>query len=109
MTNGEKYLKDGVDVEELAHEIMRYELKEVVMMYPEKDADRIARFFEEQVKPTLSEDEKVILRNIDKGNYDRIGVLDDCLYIKGDFDCDKDIFHYMYHGLFKFIQERRRI
>ena len=63
MTNADKYLKDGVDVGEFANEILEAYMKgsnnESVFV-------TTTRFLKSEVKPTLTEDEKVILRNIDE-------------------------------------------
>lgn len=60
MTNAEKYLKDGVDIGQLAREITE-------LNWSNDDCleDNITMYFRQKVKPTLTEDEKVILRNID--------------------------------------------
>lgn len=59
MTNAEKYLKDGVDIGQLAREITE-------LSWSNDDCleDNITLYFRRQVKLTLTEDERVILRNI---------------------------------------------
>lgn len=67
MTNGEKYLKDGVEKENLAVELVHFldrEYQNERHCYTKIVPEYIVKFFEEQIKPTLSEDEKVILKVI---------------------------------------------
>lgn len=68
MTNAEKYLKDGISIEELIFDIINFE-----KCWNRKDFDkevkRIKKFFFTSSKPVLTEDEKVILRNIQDFNY----------------------------------------
>lgn len=70
MTNAEKYLKDGADVEKIIDELtdricmwdfVRKENREII-------ANEILSFFEEKTKPILTEDERAILRHL-KGFY----------------------------------------
>lgn len=62
MTNSEKYLKDGVVAKELWKMFQVYYYKN---KNKESDVEKAFRsFFEEQAQPTLTEDERVILRNI---------------------------------------------
>lgn len=61
-------------------------------------------------KPTLTEDERVILRNVSK-DYQYIERDDECLWVRG---IDKDDFYNTcyfkcFDHLFQFIKERRRI
>lgn len=107
MTNAEKYLKDGVDIGQLAREITE-------LSWSNDDCleDNITLYFRQQAKPTLTEDERVILRNIDKhftlikreketGN---IFVQSDSVVSESDWD-----FIVPFNHLFQFIKERRRI
>ena len=116
MTNAEKYLKDGVDLADLLEKLdedlnwFRYEeaLKGASL-------DFIKFFNAEERKPTLTEDERVILRNIDIDNYKGIGRKNDTLYLVSATpnyfggENDKEVFWYCFHELFQFIKERRRI
>lgn len=107
MTNADKYLKDGKVTEELIGEM------ETSLCVPYCE---VANFWNKQIKPTLTEDERVILRNLDeKWTYiyrDRWGII--CLV---DFKLDKEeikngdygIEFEAYNHLFQFIKERRRI
>ena len=97
MTNAEKYLKDGVK-EQLIKELSIY-------------GGELNEFFEEQAKPTLTEDERVILRNLD--SYTKIGRTEKDVagytdvYIEDENACES-LFMFK-SNLFQFIKERRRI
>lgn len=111
MTNAEKYLRDGVDVEELCLKIATEYAKGSAIDWYKHIEEAVNRFFTHQVKPTLSEDEKVILRNIDK-NYKYIERSSDGLLRVVDTDTDDYIDFRCglpYSNLFQFIKERRRI
>lgn len=118
MTNAEKYLKDGVDLADLLERLdkdlnwFRYEeaLKGASL-------DFIKFFNAEERKPTLTEDERVILKNLryEKGAYEytKIGRTDldsegNCDLILIDSD-DESVWWGEYGHLFQFIKERRRI
>jgi len=60
-TNAEKYLKDGVDVEKIAREIDIIFQNDVNVANAEQAT---IKYFNSTYKPTLTEDERVILRNI---------------------------------------------
>lgn len=97
MTNAEKYLKDGVDVWKLANEIKKYSENTIQLM-----PFNIEEFFKQQVKPTLTKDERVILRNLhEEYKHIRRNEMGN-LYIGVDY-------FGMYDNLFQFIKERRRI
>lgn len=112
MTNAEKYLKEEVDINELSWELYKY-LREAEEKNREAGRQDICNFFYETIKPTLTEDERVILRNINTNNYDKVGrKISGALYLRianeigidstfEDFFQDSD--------LFQFIKERRRI
>lgn len=70
MTNAEKYLKDGID----SIRPLLDKCREIGAIDSGREY-RIEQMLKEQVKPTLSEDERVILRNIDK-KYKYIGRTD---------------------------------
>jgi len=108
MTNEEKYLKDGVDVEELATKIIEYGVFGDTATWKQA----IIEFMNRPAKPTLTEDERVILKNIDMNAYQKItrdetfalilfGKDEEEQIFRCDFDC--------YNHLFTFIEERRRI
>ena len=93
MTNEEKYLKDEVDVEELANKFVEYFLGCGEIL-----EESFISFFKQEAKPTLTEDEKVILRNTNIEGNIQIENED------GSFACLCTFNH-----LFQFIQPRRRI
>ena len=108
MTNAEKFLKDGVVAKELwkTFQVYYYKNKD-----KESDVEKAFRsFFEQEAKPTLTEDERVILRNIKEFNY--IGRNEDNdLYLLFKYSETYTEKHYidMFRHLFQFIGERRRI
>ena len=63
MTNADKFLRDGASVKEFVNEYADYYADEVVKR-PVVIRENLRKFLEEQAKPTLTEDERVILRNI---------------------------------------------
>lgn len=109
MTNAKKYLKDDINLEEFAKSIIGSFFGED--SFSANDYIRIKNWSEENIKPTLSEDERVILKNIDLQNFRAIGRKDDYLYLRyTDYtfeygDVKTLTFWYMYHNLFKFINE----
>ena len=73
MTNAEKYLKDGVTTENFmflldSNGIIKERNGQLVIY-----ASELQYFLNKNTKPTLTEDEKVILRHLDKGRYNKIG------------------------------------
>lgn len=107
MTNAEKYLKDNVSNFEIAQSLGKYLSKEVA----EDDnhiKNLIMTFFIEEATPTLTEDERVILRNlqpeitlIGRNGANELFIAIDSTNEFVDFFC--------YDHLFQFIKERRRI
>lgn len=63
MTNAEKYLKDGVNIEKIAREIDIILQNDVNVANAEQAT---IKYFNSTCKPILTEDERVILQNIDK-------------------------------------------
>ena len=104
MTNAEKYLKDNVSVEEFI-EALTYELSgwdNKTYSYGMEDTIRNA--LNKPITPTLTEDERVILRNI---NEEKIGRLENGnLYIS--YGMHNKYIPFFNH-LFQFIKVRRRI
>lgn len=106
MTNGEKYLKDGVSVEEFSQKLWNYiksrEMNEPTLL--------INDFLNMKIKPTLTEDEIVILKNIDTEMFEKIGKTNSNgdLYLTYKGDRDTEDFWWC-NSLFQFIKERRRI
>jgi len=115
LTNSEKYLKDGVDVEELYNDLKLYNEKiKSVTNYYTRDLSLkfLKEFLKQPVKPTLTEDEKVILRNIEFKDYNYIGrnTSGDLYVHYGKNDSFNGTWFIMFKkSLFKFIQPRRRI
>ena len=106
MTNGEKYLKDEVEAKEIWHKYQEF------LMNNDKteNACTFVEFMEEQSKPTLTEDERVILRNIDK-TYTHISRTYGDIWVgigeeTADSECKRVC---VFNHLFQFIKERRRI
>lgn len=112
MTNAEKYLKNGVDSNDLWSAFERFYLGDdgmSIRFNTYKDA--FCAFMNHRIKPTLTEDEKVILKNINK------------LYTHIRRDNEEELRIYCYtsktstsghsmsefNHLFQFIQPRRRI
>ena len=69
MTNAEKYLKDGTDLCELIRKIADYKPK---LETSDNVYAKMQEFFCEPATPTLTEDERVILRNISSHKCDKI-------------------------------------
>lgn len=112
MTNAEKYLKDGVNVEELA---------DMIAKHYDTTGDSfcvsgmIQDFFKAEVKPTLSEDERIILRNVDPRECNVIGrdKYTEELYLAYSKTAETEdreyLFDVIFPTLFQFIKVRRRI
>lgn len=108
MINAEKYLKNGIKYAEFADDLAKYIMNSGRKITEKYDIYiETLYFLTEEEKPQLTEDEKVILRNIPK-EYIKIRrndwqeiefVQEDCKYRT----C------YLLSHLFKFIKERRRI
>jgi len=115
MTNADKYLKEEVKSEDFAIWLSNalFERGIAVDVQPKVIVDCL----DNTSKPQLTEDERVILRNIDTENFKAIGRKDVYLYLRytnycydyGETDIKTLTFWYMYHKLFQFIKERRRI
>lgn len=105
MTNKDKYLKDGVDVEELCAGIIN-EIADEYMGDEEIGVARLIDFFDSEYKykPTLTEDEKVILSNALESGADAIFRNDGGIYFHTK-PGTKGIFG----NIFQFIKPRRRI
>lgn len=69
MTNAEKYLKEGVDLCELIRNIADYEPK---LETSDNVYAKMQEFFYEPTTLTLTEDERIILKNV-KSDYKYIG------------------------------------
>lgn len=107
MTNADKYLKDGVDVGEFADKICDAYLNG-------KDNESVftttVEWLRKTIKPILTEDEKVILKNIFRG-FDKIRRtnIQDGRHLEVYNGYNKIWYEFMYQHLFQFIKPRRRI
>lgn len=111
MTNAEKYLKDEVSVDKFIDDYLNFSISRT-WERGENSFDNITKkFFEARTQPTLTEDERVILRNIDTDFYKGIGRENGTLYlvstISNNFGGknDREVFWYCFHELFQFIKE----
>lgn len=112
MTNKDKYLKDNVSVEEIVNAIYDWYREKIMVLEPERSilidqSEKLLKFFNAPITPTLTDDERVLLRNI-KNDYDTIertsfGSLKIVKNNEGYTD------FYEFNHLFQFIKERRRI
>lgn len=111
MTNAEYYLKEGTNREELLDNFREFFIdnKEVIGNYSHRAI--LDNFLCAEHMPTLTEDERVILRNLD--NYEIIGRTGKDLegitdvYVSDEHTSES---LYMFKpDLFQFIKERRRI
>ena len=116
MTNAEKYLNKGASARELREKLANWIFSELGYYEGTEDAidTVIGDFFDTIEKPTLTEDERVILRNIDLKEWQLIGRKDEELYLAYIYGESKSterdyIIDSMYGKLFQFIEERRRI
>ena len=111
MTNAEKYLKDGVDIYELSREIATEYARESSLDWYKHIEETVVRFFENQVKPTLTEDEKVILTHINTNFYSQIGRYENGEIIFRNINDSYIVTspYFDFENMFQFIQPRRRI
>lgn len=113
MTNAEKFLKDEVSAREFREKLGQFIFSELGFYDGTEEAidEVIGDFLDMIEKPTLTEDERVILRNIQKGLF-REGVISRTagnelfVFIK---ETGESIELYIFNHLFQFIKERRRI
>lgn len=99
MTNAEKYLT--VSTKEFENAIINTQ-GDIEGLYS------LEKWLETEAKPTLTEDERVILRNIDK-KFLIIGRDEDSLYLAYNNIAEYTYNFEFYNNLFQFIKERRRI
>lgn len=109
MTNSEKYLKDGVSTDEFLNNIIRFTTDNIGKCKGKSGIEVTKMFLETYVKPVLTDDEKVILKRINK-DFEAIrrGVNSKVLQLWSDDTgyIGMDIFD---EELFSWIQPRRRI
>ena len=107
MTNGEKYLKDG----ETGNFVQAFSCWYYGITRELENADKmLVQFLKEQAKPTLTEDERVILRNIKKFNVigrDAAGFVYVSIEKSPTYKSERT--YLPFADLFQFIKERRRI
>lgn len=101
MTNAEKYLKDETNINELASKMCEKYYEDTSTTIPLL----LCTFFDEEAKPTLTEDERVILEFIT--NFDYIGRNEKGLYYKLQDEDIKERTAVIYNlttNLFQFIK-----
>lgn len=103
MTNADKYLKDEVAYKDLFIDFDNFLGKHLYNSMEQAFKD----FMESKAKPILTEDEKVILKNIDK-KYINIKRNDDGDLIFVAYG-SANFYIPVYNHLFLFIKSRRRI
>ena len=118
MTNAEKYLKDGASANQFLQELSDY-FEKITAIEPnmiDEPYEIIRRFLEKNTKPTLTEDERVILRNVKWKGYSATHIGRESenkgsyIYIRFENDIEMVYFFDNFFGhLFQFIKERRRI
>ena len=107
MTNAEKYLKDGVTIKEFAVEITKQISKwDELSYYSNNIENDIIDFLSTEAKPTLTEDERVILKNMDTKNYTHLYRTDNLIFLKNK---KEHLYWIPFSNNFQFIKERRRI
>lgn len=111
MTNSEKYLKDGVSVDEFIKDMFSSQHPEEIDRVLYLNRGTIDYWLKSNIKPTLTEDEKVILRNIETDNFGIIGKTNFNELYLANYTETRDIFikDIFIKDLFQFIKPRRRI
>lgn len=105
MIKAEKYLKDNVSVEEMKKDFFDYLISDGVYGCNSKNiVQKWEDFLNMKIKPTLTEDERVILRNMTKPNIKAIGRSDSALYLQDNTGEKNFLMNYMYRDLFQFIK-----
>lgn len=113
MTNAEKYLKDGVDVEEFVKDIFNPINKATNTTFeytPYINSKELKKYLKKEIKPYLTEEERVILRNIDEVYTEIDRTSND--YLEVSYKAEDNIRRFYglpYKHLFQFIAERRTI
>ena len=116
MTNAERYIGDEDTIDTFIKEMTEHLIKHLDGFF-EEDTDYVSgllvEFFQKPIQPTLKEDERVILSNIELARYDKIGrKLGGALYLKENRPhamIDSSFDDFFQADLFNFIVERRRI
>lgn len=119
MTNAEKFLKDNASIEELCCDFIKFCNNRKRILTEENELEnlneggKLGIFLQQNIKPTLTKDERVILSNTSKEyKYiyrDEMGKL--ALYISSHKMGATRVYHSFqpFENLFQFIKERRRI
>lgn len=108
MTNAEKYLKDKNYTKDFVSDYMIYCVRK---KQDSVNLESLSLFFREEAKPTLTEDERVVLKNIDK-KFIKIGrdASNTIYFIFDEFTGMKAKYYAnIFDNIFQFIKERRRI
>lgn len=124
MTNAEKYLKDKNYTKDFISDYMIYCVRK---KQDSVNLESLSLFFREEAKPTLTEDERVILRNMQPEKTKKVtafkikrgkdgdlwlftkGTLTDVTYQGNEVNGETNTPIIFYNHLFQFIKERRRI
>lgn len=108
MTNKDKYLREGVSVEEFITAFIKKENISINSL----EVDQINHFLKSEVTPKLTEDERVILKQVSKA-YVKFGKNGYGQFIfridNGEPFLLNNTAEKIFDGLFQFIKERRRI
>ena len=109
MTNAEKFLKDGVDIKELCNGFSKFVNENG---WTGQTDCTLIDYLKQPCKPTLTEDERVILRNLEPKMWNTI-LREDNGDIAFGYKLSKRYRSLgrceFYNHLFQFIKERRRI
>lgn len=111
MTNAEKYFKNDVNKEEISKGFLDYLVSDGVYRCNATNIVKLLEdFLNKETKLTLTDDERVILRNIDK-TYTHISRTYGNIWVgigeeTADSECKKVC---VFNHLFQFIEERRRV
>ena len=106
MTNAEVYIGDEDLIDQFIDEFNEFACKQDWDLEYHDLKHRLEEFFKQERTPTLTEDERVILRNIDSHYYTKI-FRNECLFLHGEHT--SDLVFTQYDHLFQFIKERGRI
>lgn len=119
MTNAELYIGDEDLIDQFIDEFNKFACKQDWDLEHHYLKERLAEFFKQDRTPTLTEDERVILRNIRNDEFCKcIGRGDSLrentptnynLYLRGNDESKAYAIGTIYNHLFQFIKERRRI
>lgn len=112
MTNAEVYIGDEDLIDQFIDEFDEFACEQDCAFEYHYLKEMLVRFFKKERKPTLTEDERVILRNINK-RFNRIERNKFGFLILTENGCENvgEAMHtlYAFNHLFQFIKERRRV